>query len=594
MAEPNSQDLPSTRELLAPANGGQVPAPEDPASASEPLHEMAPGTASLPRMDPSVEAAVTRNRPAIPGYEILDELGRGGAALVYRARQLAVNRLVALKINRVSASFGAPDWIRFRREVESIASLRHPHIVQLYDVGEHDGYPYFSLELVHGGSLAQRLASQPQPAEWSAALVGTLSRAVYAAHQQGIIHRDLKPANVLLKTDGTPKITDFGLAKRLDQKTPHTRNGAILGTPSYMAPEQADGRVDEIGPAVDIYALGAILYEALTGRPPFRAANVLATIDQVLTAELAPPRRLQPSVPAELELICLKCLARQPQDRYASAKALAEDLERFCLGQDVQARCDHFGRRALTWLSRRCMHFVLTLAVFAILLLGALAGNLGVWRRASPTPPTAEDEPGSHATTIPSIRERAPEVGPPKSTLVGANADDVVLTAQELETCWDNLADPKRAALAAETLSKAQSQLVPFLQSKLQPVPRTDLSQVEAMLPQLNDQRFEVRENAAEKLTNFGAVAEPALRRALRNPLSKKYFRRVEELIDKIENVPNRQRQILAVHILGRSTAPQARQILMNLASGEPDAQLTQEASAALARIPSPPAKTQY
>jgi tetratricopeptide (TPR) repeat protein len=276
--------------------------------------------------------------PLVPGYAILEELGRGGMGVVYKARQAALDRLVALKMLRDGALAGPEQLARFRAEALAVARLRHPHIVHIYDVGEQDGRPFLALEFVEGGSLAQKLGGTPLPARRAAELVTTLARAVQHAHGQGIVHRDLKPANVLLATDGTPKVTDFGLAKRLDGGAGLTGSGQLLGTPSYMAPEQAEGGSGAVGPSADVYALGAILYECLTGRPPFVAATALETLEQVQSREPVPPRLLQPEVPRDLETVCLKCLDKEPGRRYASAEALADDLGRFLAGEPVRAR----------------------------------------------------------------------------------------------------------------------------------------------------------------------------------------------------------------------------------------------------------------
>jgi WD40 repeat protein len=289
---------------------------------------------------------------AVPGYEVLGELGRGGMGVVYQARQVGLNRLVALKMILAGGHAGPDDLLRFRGEAEAVARLKHPNVVQVYDVGEAGGLPYFSLELVEGGSLDRTLAGTPLPPPAAAALVETLARAVAAAHAAGVVHRDLKPANVLLARDGTPKVTDFGLAKKLDAAGP-TATGAVMGTPSYMAPEQAGGRSSEVGPACDVYALGAILYECLTGRPPFKAPTPLDTILQVLSDEPVPPRRLQPKTPRDLETICLKCLCKQPGQRYDGALALAEDLRRFQAGEPVRARPAGALERGLKWVRRR-------------------------------------------------------------------------------------------------------------------------------------------------------------------------------------------------------------------------------------------------
>ncbi len=274
----------------------------------------------------------------VPGYEVLRELGRGGMGVVYLARQEGLNRHVALKMILHGAHAGAEGLARFRAEAQAIARLQHPNIVQVYAVGEQDGLPFFALELCPGGSLAQRFAAGPLPAEAAAGLVSRLARAVHAAHQAGIVHRDLKPANVLLAIDGTPKVSDFGLAKQLGAAGDQTRSGAILGTPNYMAPEQAAGHNRAVTPATDVYALGAILYEALAGRPPFQAATLVETLEQVIRQEPPGPRRLRGDVPADLEAVALQCLEKAPGRRYASAAELADDLDRWQRGEPVQAR----------------------------------------------------------------------------------------------------------------------------------------------------------------------------------------------------------------------------------------------------------------
>jgi tetratricopeptide (TPR) repeat protein len=319
--------------------------------------------------------------PVVAGYEILGPLGRGGMGLVYQARQLQGGRVVALKMIRGGPHAGPHDLARFRTEAEAVARLQHPHIVPIYEAGEHDGWAYVALELAPGGSLARRLAGRPQPAGPSARLVEALARAMEHAHARGILHRDLKPANVLLAADGTPKISDFGLAKRLGPERgtsarDRTQTGEVLGTPSYMAPEQTWGRPGEVGPAADVYALGAILYECLTGRPPFQAATPLDTLLQVRTDEPVPPRRLVPSVPRDLDALCLKCLHKDPRRRYPSAGALAEDLRRFLAGGPVQARPAGAWERATRWARRRKAAAAL-LAVSGVAVLSLL--TFGVW-----------------------------------------------------------------------------------------------------------------------------------------------------------------------------------------------------------------------
>ncbi len=304
---------------------------------------------SLP--PPSV-AALPDNAPAVPGYELLGLLGQGGMGVVYQARHVQLRRVVALKVIRAYDPSAGTARERFQIEGRSAARLHHPNIVQVYEVGEFDGRPYAALEYVAGGSLAHQLAGRPIPAPQAAELLETLARAVDVAHRNGILHRDLKPANVLLTPAGQPKIADFGLAKLRDERASLTPTDAVVGTPSYMAPEQASGQVHQVGPAADVYALGATLYELLTGRPPFRAATAWETLKQVCLKEPLPPRRLQPDVPRTLEAICLKCLAKEPRQRYASANELANDLRRFRQGQPTQARPPALWKRGLVRLWR--------------------------------------------------------------------------------------------------------------------------------------------------------------------------------------------------------------------------------------------------
>jgi WD40 repeat protein/serine/threonine protein kinase len=337
---------------------------------------------------------------APPGYEILGVLGRGGMGVVYKARQQGLNRLVALKMPTAGADIGPAQLARFRREAEAVAQLQHPNIVQVYEVGEHAGRCYFSLEYLRGGSLAQQFTGSPLPARRAAELLRSLAWAVHAAHEHGIVHRDLKPANILLQiaddrlqidkpvTDAEtsaicnlksaiPKITDFGLAKRLQGDAGTTQSGAVMGTPSYMAPEQASGKNEAVGPAADVYALGAILYELLTGRPPFRAGTVLDTLDLVRSEEPVPPRRLQPKTPHDLETIALKCLAKEPERRYPSAGLLAEDLERWLEGRPIQARPVSTWERGVKWVKRRpAVSPLLGVSGLSVLALVALAVGL--------------------------------------------------------------------------------------------------------------------------------------------------------------------------------------------------------------------------
>jgi tetratricopeptide (TPR) repeat protein len=281
----------------------------------------------------------------------------------------------------LAGAYAAPhELARFRREAEAVAGLRHANIVQVYDVGDHEARPYFTMEFVEGGHLGQKLAGTPQPASQTATLAATLAEAVQAAHQGGIVHRDLKPANILLTADGTPKIADFGLARHFDGDATMTLSGARIGTPSYMAPEQVIGKAGTIGPAVDIYALGALLYEMLTGRPPFRGETATDTERQVIEEEPVPPARLNPKVPRDLETICLKCLHKDPERRYTDAAALAEDVRRFLDGRPIQARRISPMEHAWRWCRRNPS--AAALAVMVLVLVGlSVGGALWVQRQ---------------------------------------------------------------------------------------------------------------------------------------------------------------------------------------------------------------------
>ena len=318
---------------------------------------------------PRTSATFDFDIPSVPGYEIIEILGRGGMGVVFKARQLALQRMVALKMFQDWAHADEKELTRFRAEADVIARLQHPNIVQIYDVGDVAGRPYFVLEYVAGGNLAQHLNGTPQSARLAAQFVEELARAVQAAHANGVVHRDLKPSNILLiSTDATaagslettrnpgvpswnesplkaiPKIADFGLAKIAygELGAQHRRNltvtGEIIGTPSYMAPEQAAPSRQPVGPATDVYALGAILYELLTGRPPFKGETPLDTVLQVLHSEPVSVTALQPTIPGDLETICLKCLRKEPINRYLTASELADDIQRFLAGKPINAR----------------------------------------------------------------------------------------------------------------------------------------------------------------------------------------------------------------------------------------------------------------
>jgi serine/threonine-protein kinase len=293
--------------------------------------------------------------PAVPGFELLGEIGRGGMGVVYRARQTDPDRPVALKMVPAGARAGRRALARFRSEAEAVARLRHANVVRVYAVGEHDGCPYLALEYCAGGSLDRRLAGRPLPVRDAAGLTATLARAAHHCHEHGVVHRDLKPSNILLQNDEgqtsvsspvaigpseTPKVADFGLAKLLDHDGRLTRSGTVLGTVAYMAPEQAAGRGRTVGPAADVWSLGAMLYELLTGWPPFPGGSAIETLGHVLDDEPAPLGRLRPDCPPDLAAVCLRCLRKDPGHRYPSAAALADDLDGVLDGRPVRDRID--------------------------------------------------------------------------------------------------------------------------------------------------------------------------------------------------------------------------------------------------------------
>ena len=309
-------------------------------------------------------------RGAVAGFEIISELGRGGMGIVYKARHLRLKRLVALKVIRPDHD-GSPEGLtRFEIEAEVVARLDHPNIVGIYEIGRAGGAPFVALELVEGGTLKDRLAGTPQPVRDAAALLSMLARAIHAAHLAGILHRDLKPSNVLFSREGVPKIADFGLAKRLDVEEGATLTGQVIGTPSYMAPEQAQGWTPELGHAVDIYSLGAILYEMLTGRPPIKGESQAETLRLVVEEDPVSPSSLRPKIPFDLETICLKCIARDPRQRYASALLLAEDLDRFLNDEPILARRTPLWERGKKLVQR---HPVITTALATLLVATVVA-----------------------------------------------------------------------------------------------------------------------------------------------------------------------------------------------------------------------------
>jgi len=312
-------------------------------------NQQSTGEATLPGAWSASEIGL----PTVAGYRLVAELGRGGMGVVYSAFHEGLQRTVAIKM-LVAGNLASPALLaRFRTEAEAVARLAHPNIVQIFDIGESGGHPFLTFEFFSGGTLAGRISGKPQPARQSAELVATLARAVEHAHQHEIVHRDLKPANILLTDDGTPKIADFGLAKLLSSESGQTHTGDVMGSPSYMAPEQARGATEQIGPACDIYALGAILYELLTGRPPILGQDTIETLLLVLHEEPIPPRRLAPKIPHDLETICLKCLSKSPRSRYDSAAELAKDLDCFLTNRPILARPASAVEVLVKWARRR-------------------------------------------------------------------------------------------------------------------------------------------------------------------------------------------------------------------------------------------------
>jgi serine/threonine-protein kinase len=378
----------ATIDAAPPAAPGQMTGEFAPAKPPVPAKQATVDFASAPppraghqgrTIDLSVfdseGSAGAGNWPTVAGYQIIGELGRGAMGVVYKARQRGLHRLVALKMILAGGHAGEQQLARFGIEAEAVARLQHPNIVQIYEVGQQDGLPYFSLEFVDGGPLDKKITGKPQPPREAAQMVETLARAMHFAHKQGIIHRDLKPANILVTKDGVPKITDFGLAKRLEEvDSSQTKSGTIMGTPSYMSPEQARGEIRTVGPLSDLYTLGVILYEFLTGRPPFQGASVMDTVTKVTRDEPVAPSRLQPNTPPDLETICLKCLQKESTKRYTDCFELAEDLRRFQAGEPILARPVGQMERLWRW-CRRNPKLAAAAATIMVLLLVVSVGS---------------------------------------------------------------------------------------------------------------------------------------------------------------------------------------------------------------------------
>jgi serine/threonine-protein kinase len=394
-------------ELYYRRKAGEAPAEAD-YRARFPAHTGAVAAAFCKQQRPRVPGAP----PEIPGYELLEVLGQGGMGVVYKARQKSLNRVVALKLLPAAACAGMELAARFRNEAEAAARLRHPNIVQVYDAGEHGGVPFYAMEYVAGPTLAQALRAGPLPPRQAAECLEQVARAIHYAHKQAVVHRDLKPANVLLASGGrkppgddepgslrpplacyTPKITDFGLAKALDAAAELTLAGQIVGTPTYMAPEQVRG-AKEVGPATDVYSLGAVLYAALTGRPPFRAETVYATLALVAEAEPPPPRWLREGVPRDLETVCLKCMQKEPGRRYPTAEEVADDLRRWMEGDPPRARRAWVGERVARKAGRNRLATVL-LVLWLVTLAGLGVALTLLWSAHGRGPPDDSTSPAN-------------------------------------------------------------------------------------------------------------------------------------------------------------------------------------------------------
>jgi tRNA A-37 threonylcarbamoyl transferase component Bud32 len=380
-----------------------------------------------------VESAETETKEFVAGtrlgyigdYELLEEIARGGMGVVYKARQSSLKRIVAVKMIRSGEQAGEKEIKRFHTEAEAAAQLQHPGIVAIHEIGEHEGRHYFSMDFVDGKNLAQIGNGKPISPRSAAEWLKAITEAVQYAHQRGVLHRDLKPQNIMLDAAGRPRVTDFGLAKNLGSDSTLTNTGAVMGSPCYMSPEQARGRNDLIGPATDVYSLGAILYELLTGQPPFRGKTPIETMSQVVNDDPPRPRSLNPNAAVDLETICLKCLEKDPVRRYPTARELEADLGRFLEGEPVQAQPANAFRRTVSWFRRH--RWVLSAAVSALILtLAGLAFGLWeqtrfiIWLNAHPGFAKAP------AQRVPGLDLSSPSLGVFAAMLVGAAAGALV------------------------------------------------------------------------------------------------------------------------------------------------------------------------
>lgn len=337
---------------------------------------------------PSGANTFTESGPllAFEDYELVQEIARGGMGVVYRARQLSLNRLLAVKMMLGGYLANSAERQRFCAEAETAAQLRHPNIVAIHEVGEHAGQPFFSMDLVEGQNLAQLVRDEPLPSRKAAAYLKTITEAVHYAHSRGVLHRDLKPSNILIDENDQPRVTDFGLAKRLSDSQPSTNDpqltqtGQVLGSPSFIPPEQAGGRKEQIGPASDVYSLGAILYQMLTARPPFVAETLTQTLRMVAEQEPVAPRLLNAGVPRDLETICLKCLEKDPQRRYGTAQALADELGRFLCHEPIQARPAGLVLKTHRWCLRNKPLAITGTAILVLLLVLGIGSPIAAFR----------------------------------------------------------------------------------------------------------------------------------------------------------------------------------------------------------------------
>jgi serine/threonine protein kinase len=376
--EPGHDDTNTDALLVSPTDQGPAPT----VTAAQPVADLTADRipADEPADGEDLELPRGTTLRYFGNYELKRVLGRGGMGVVYKAKQLSLNRLVALKMIRAGLWAGEDEIRRFKNEAEAVANLDHPRIVTIYEVGDFQGHHYFSMRLVEGPSLDQRLDEYAADPRKAAHLVAEVARAVHHAHQRGILHRDLKPSNILLDAEAQPHVTDFGLAKRLEGDGALSISGSIVGTPHYMSPEQAAGSRQAITTATDVYGLGALLHAALTAQPPFQADSVVNILQQVQERSADPPSKLNRRIDRDLETICLKCLEKEPKRRYDSAAALADDLERFLRGEPVLARRTSIPERVIKWAKRRPAIAAL-LGVVLLTALGGMAGVFWQWRR---------------------------------------------------------------------------------------------------------------------------------------------------------------------------------------------------------------------